>query len=146
MHSTDPMIALREFASNSGRFKGFKASVKRQPMQSMWVFTIDVGLAIKASNSDKIKKWSDLTGKKFYTGPLPFDTRLHLETAMAAVGVKHIYMQVDLSTAGSQLDSGSIDAMVVYYAGGVVPAPWLAKPRSRLIGPGSIRARTSSPR
>ena len=29
---------------------------------------------------------------------------------MAAVGVKHIYTQVDLSTAGSQLESGAIDA------------------------------------
>ena len=119
--------ALREFASDSGRFKGFKASMKRQPVQSMWIFTLDVGLAIKASNADKIKKWGDLTGKKVFTGPLPFDTRLHLENAMAAAGVKHNYVQVDLSTAGSQLDSGSIDAMIVYYTGGVVPAPWLSQ-------------------
>jgi len=91
------------------------------------MFTIDVGLAIKASNADKIKKWGDLTGKKVYTGPLPFDTRLHLETAMAAVGAKHNYVQVDLSTAGSQLDAGSIDAMIVYYTGGGVPAPWLSQ-------------------
>ena len=67
------------------------------------------------------------TGKKVFTGPLPFDTRLHLENAMAAVGVKHIYTQVDLSTAGSQLQSGAIDAMIVYYTGGVVPAPWLSQ-------------------
>jgi uncharacterized protein len=119
--------ALREFASDSGRFKGFKASVKRQPVQSMWIFTLDVGLAIKASNAGTIKKWGDLTGKKVFTGPLPFDTRLHLENAMAAAGVKHIYTQVDLSTAGSQLQSGSIDAMIVYYTGGVVPAPWLSQ-------------------
>ena len=52
--------ALREFASDAGRFKGFKASIKRQPVQSMWMFTLDVGLAIKASNADKIKKWADL--------------------------------------------------------------------------------------
>jgi len=119
--------SLREFAADSGRFKGFKASVQRQPVQSMWVFTLDVGLAIKASNADKIKKWSDLTGKKVFTGPLPFDTRLHLETALAAVGAKHIYTQVDLSNAGSQLNSGTIDAMIVYYTGGVVPAPWLTE-------------------
>jgi len=119
--------ALREYASDTGRFKGFKANVKRQPVQSMWMFTIECGLAIKATSADKIKSWSDLTGKKVYTGPLPFDTRLHLENALAAVGVKHIYMQVDLSTAGSQLDAGSIDAMIVYYAGGVVPAPWLTQ-------------------
>jgi uncharacterized protein len=119
--------SLREFASDSGRFKGFKASMQRQPVQSMWIFTLGCGLAIKASNRDKIKKWADLTGKKVYTGPLPFDTRLHLENAMAALGVKHIYDQVDLSTAGSQLDAGSIEAMIVYYTGGVVPAPWLSQ-------------------
>ena len=119
--------ALRELAADIGRFKGFKANIKRQPVQSMWLYTIDVGLAIKATNRDKIKKWTDLTGKKVYTGPLPFDTRLHLETAMAAAGVKHIYTQVDLSTVGSQLDAGSIDATIVYYGGGAVPAPWLSQ-------------------
>jgi uncharacterized protein len=119
--------SLREFAADSGRFKGFKASVQRQPVQSMWIFTLDVGLAIKASNAEKIRTWSDLTGKKVFTGPLPFDTRLHLENALAAVGAKHIYTQVDLSNAGSQLNSGTIDAMIVYYTGGVVPAPWLTE-------------------
>ncbi len=119
--------SMREFASDTGRFKGFSKNVKREPVQSMWTFTIDSGLAIKASNADKIKKWEDLSGKRVYTGPLPFDTRLHLENAMAAIGVKHIYTQVDLSTAGSQLDAGSIDAMIVYFTGGVVPAPWLTQ-------------------
>ncbi len=125
MYASDD--ALQEFAADSGRFKGFKASMKRPPVQSLWTYTLDVGVAIKASNADKIKKWIDLTGKKVYTGPLPFDTRLHLENALATVGAKHIYTQVDLSTAGSQLDSGSIEAMIVYYTGGVVPAPWLSQ-------------------
>ena len=43
MYASDD--ALREFAADSGRFKGFKATMKRQPVQSMWVFTLDVGLA-----------------------------------------------------------------------------------------------------
>ena len=119
--------ALKEFASDAGRFKGFKAQVKRQPVQSMWVFTIDCGIGIKASNRDKIKKWGDLTGRKVYTGPLPFDTRLHLENALAALGVKHNYTQVDLATVGSQLDSGTIEATIAYYGGGAVPAPWLSQ-------------------
>jgi uncharacterized protein len=125
MYASDD--ALREYVSDTGRFKGFKATQKRVPVQSMWLYTLDVGLAIKASNADKIKKWSDLSGKKVFTGPLPFDTRLHLETAMAAVGAKHNYTQVDLSNAGSQLQSGTIEAMIVYYTGGVVPAPWLTE-------------------
>jgi TRAP transporter TAXI family solute receptor len=119
--------ALREYVADTGRFKGFKANVKRQPVQSLWLYTLDVGLAIKASNADKIKKWGDLTGKKVFTGPLPFDTRLHLENAMADVGAKHVYTQVDLSNAGSQLNSGGIEGMIVYFTGGVVPAPWLTE-------------------
>ena len=120
-------VALKELADDSGRFKGFKSHTRVQPVQSFWCYTIDVGLAINASNRDKIKTWKDLTGKEVYTGPLPFDTRLHLEDAMAAVGAKHIYKQVDLSTAGSQLNSGSIDAMIMYAAGGITPPPWLAE-------------------
>jgi TRAP-type uncharacterized transport system substrate-binding protein len=104
-------IALEEFATDSGRFKGFKEKMKRPPVQSFWAYTIEVGLAIKASNQDKIKKWGDLTGRKVYTGPLPFDTRLKLERALA----------------GSQLESGSIEGMIIYTAGETQPAPWITE-------------------
>jgi uncharacterized protein len=120
-------VALREFATDSQRFKGFKANAKRLPVQSLWCYTLDVGLAIKASNRDKIKRWSDLAGKEVYTGPLPFDTRKHLENALHALGIEHLYKQVDLSTAGSQLNSGSIMAMIIYAAGGVTPPPWISE-------------------
>ena len=139
--------ALREYASDTGRFKGFKATQKRQPVQSMWIFTLDTGLAIKASNADKIKKWGDLTGKKVYTGPLPFDTRLHLENALAALGVKHIYnagRPVDRRLAAAvRLDRGHDRLLHRRRRAGTVAQP---KPRSRSIGRVSIRARTSAPR
>ena len=120
-------VALKELATDSGRFKGFKSHVKHQPIQSFWCYTLDVGLAIRSSDRDKIKKWSDLTGKTVYTGPLPFDTRKHLENAMAVVGAKHVYRQVDLATAGSQLNSGSLDAIIIYAAGGKTPPPWISE-------------------
>lgn len=120
-------VALKEFAADNGRFKGFKSHVKIEPIQSFWCYTLDVGIAIKASDLGTIKSWGDLTGKPVYTGPLPFDTRLHLENAMKAAGVKHIYKQVDLSTAGSQLQSGSIKGMLIYAAGGKTPAPWISE-------------------
>jgi hypothetical protein len=120
-------VALKELATDSGRFKGFKAHVEHQPIQSLWCYTLDVGLAIKSSDRDTIKRWEDLSGKPVYTGPLPFDTRKYLENAMAAVGVHHVYRQLDLSTVGSQLSSGSIKAMIIYVAGGETPPPWLAE-------------------
>ena len=62
-------------------------------------------------NKDKIKKWGDLAGKRVFTGPLPFDTRAQTERGLDALGVKFNYVQVDLATVGSQLESGAIDAM-----------------------------------
>jgi uncharacterized protein len=120
-------VALRELQANTGRFEGFKANVKYPPIQSFWCYTLDDGLGIKASDRKTIKKWTDLSGKVVYTGPLPFDTRKYLEEAMAAVGVHHIYQQVDLSTVGSQLDAGSIKGMIIYAAGGQTPPPWLSE-------------------
>jgi TRAP-type uncharacterized transport system substrate-binding protein len=46
---------------------------------------------------------------------------------LKALGVKHIYKAVDLKTAGSQLASDRIKAMIIYAAGGEVPTPWLAE-------------------
>lgn len=120
-------VAMKELKDDTGRFKGFKSHVKHQPIQSLWCYTLDVGLAIKASDRNTIKTWEDLSGKPVYTGPLPFDTRKHLENAMAAVGVHHIYRQIDLSSVGSQLNNGSIKAMIIYAAGGKTPPPWLAQ-------------------
>ena len=120
-------VALHEFATDTERFKGFKEKVKTTPVQSFWAYTLDVGVAIKDTDAGSIKNWGDLTGKDVFTGPLPFDTRKQLENALKALGVKHIYKAVDMKTAGSQLDSGRIKAMIVYAAGGQTPAPWISE-------------------
>ncbi len=120
-------VAFHELASDSGRFKGFKAQMKRQPIQSFWSNTIEVSVAVLARNKDKYKKWADLSGKRVFTGPLPFDVRVHLERGLAAVGVKFTYVQVDLSTVGSQLESGQIDAMIIYTGSESAPPPWLSE-------------------
>ena len=120
-------IAFHEFATDTNRFKGFKDKVKRQPMQSFWSNTIEVSLAVHARNKDKIKKWRDLAGKRVFTGPLPFDVRAQIERGLNALGVKFTYVQVDLSTVGSQLESGAIDAMLIYTGSESAPPPWLAE-------------------
>lgn len=125
MYGSD--IGFHELATDTNRFKGFKSRVKRQPMQSFWSNTIEVALAVHSRNKDKYKKWGDLNGKRIFTGPLPFDVRAHLERAMAAVDLKFTYVQIDLAAAGSQLESGAIDAMNIYTGGESAPPPWLAE-------------------
>ena len=126
-------VAFHELATDSNRFKGFKARMKRQPVQSFWSNTIEVGLAVHARNKDKIKSWGDLAGKRVFTGPLPFDTRAQTERGLAAVGVKFTYVQVDLATVGSQLESGALDAMSDLYG--------LGKRAAAVAGRGIARRR-----
>src|SRR3546814_4231835 len=51
----------------------FKENMKRQPVQSMWVFTVEVGTAIRSGDKDKMKGWGDLNGKRIFTGPRPWE-------------------------------------------------------------------------
>jgi len=120
-------IAFYELANDVNRFKGFKASMKRQPVQSFWVFTVEVGSAIHARDQGKLKNWRDLSGKAVFTGPLPWDVRAHLERAYGVLGVKHQYRQVDLSAAGSLLQGGGIDSFIVYTNAEATTAPWITE-------------------
>lgn len=120
-------IGFYEYAKDINRFKGFKASVKRPLVQSMWTYTIEVGTAVHSRDKGKFKGWSDLNGKAIFTGLLPWDVRAHLERAYGALGVKHQYRQVDLSAAGSLLQSGGLEAFIIYTAGETAPASWITE-------------------
>jgi TRAP transporter TAXI family solute receptor len=120
-------IAFYEMANDIKRFKGFKASMKRQPLQSFWVYTTDMGLAVHARDKGKYKGWNDLGGKALFTGMPPWDTRAQLERAFEALGMKYTYRQVDLSAAGSLLQSGGIDGFSLYTTGHAAVPPWIAE-------------------
>ncbi|HYH42138.1 MAG TPA: TAXI family TRAP transporter solute-binding subunit [Burkholderiales bacterium] len=120
-------IAFYEFANDTNRFKGFKSSMKRMPVQSFWSFTVEVGTGVHARNKGKMKSWADLSGKPIFTGPLPWDVRAHLERAYGALGVKHQYRQVDLSATGSLLQSGGLEGFIIYTNGEAAAPPWIAE-------------------
>jgi len=120
-------IGFYEYANDINRFRGFKASVKRPLVQSLWTYTIEVGTAVHSRDKGKFKGWSDLNGKAIFTGLLPWDVRAHLERAYGALGVRHQYRQVDLSAAGSLLQSGGLEAFIIYTAGESAPASWITE-------------------
>jgi len=120
-------IAFYELANDIKRFKGFKTSMKRQPVQSMWTFTVEMGVAIHARDRGKMKSWKDLEGKALFTGNPPWDTRAQLERIFEALGVKYQYRQVDLSAAGSLLESGRIDGFGLYSNGEASTPPWIVE-------------------
>jgi hypothetical protein len=118
-------IAFYELAHDINRFKGFKAQMKRQPVQSFWLYTVEVGAGIHARDRDKIRQWRDLSGQPVFTGPLPWDVRAHLERAFGVLGVKHRYVNVDLATVGSALEKGDIKGFITYTNAEATPPPWI---------------------
>jgi len=118
-------IAFYELANDVNRFKGFKAHIKRYPVQSFWTFSVEVGVGILAKDKGKYKQWRDLSGQPVFTGPLPWDVRAHLERAFKALGINHVYREMDLSSVGSQLEAGNIKAFNTYTNSEATTAPWI---------------------
>jgi uncharacterized protein len=120
-------IAFFELAHDIERFEGFQEEMAREPVQSFWAFTMEVGLAIHERDRDQFQEWRDLAGEPVFTGPAPWDTRAQGERSMDTVGVGHDYVEVDLGVAGSSLEEGSISAFLVYSTGQAATAPWIAE-------------------
>lgn len=120
-------IAFNELAADSGRFQGFRDRMDREPVQSFWAYTMEVGLAVRADEHANYSGWSDLGGSPVFTGPAPWDVRAQLERAMNTLDVGHEYRELDLGLAGSSLAQGTIDAFIAYTAGESSPAPWVTE-------------------
>ncbi len=118
-------IAFYEYARDIERFEGFQADVVREPVQTFWAYPMEVGLAVRATDSDKYNEWRDLAGENVFTGPAPWDVRMNLERAMAILEVNHNYTEQDLGMVSSALDAGHIEAFIVYTAAEASVAPWI---------------------
>jgi uncharacterized protein len=120
-------IAFYELANDIHRFKGFKPNIKRQPLQSFWAYTMEVGVGIHTKDVGNFKQWRDLSGQRMFTGPLPWDVRAALERGLQELGVKHEYVEVDLATVGSLVDAGRLKGFIAYTSAEATPAPWIVE-------------------
>lgn len=120
-------VAFYELANDIRRFKGFKPNMKRQPVQSLWTFTVEVGLAIHDRDKDKYEGWGSLAGETLFTGPRPWDTRAQMERGLETLGVDFKYIEVDISAAGALLDQGNFAAFTVYSNAEAATAPWITQ-------------------
>lgn len=117
-------ISFRELYAFKGRFEGFKPEAKRMPLQTLWVFTIDNGIAVPKDKADQYKCWRDLNGKRIFTLPLGWDTGTALRLGLDTLGIKYEHVELDLDAVATALKRGDIDATGIYITGGRSIAPW----------------------
>ena len=120
-------VGFYELANDINRFEGFKKKMKREPVQSFWTFTIEMGVGIHARNIGKVTRWGDLNGQRVFTGPRPWDTRAQLERAFKALGIEHEYIEVSVKTAGSLLEQDRFVGFGVYTNAESSTAPWITE-------------------
>ncbi len=116
-------ISLEEMYTGTGRFKDFKP--ERYPYQTIWVYTLEIGIAVPKDKADQFKCWKDLDGKKIFTLPLLWDVGTALRKALDALGIKYEHVELDLDAVATALKRGDIVATGVYTsAGGRGLAGW----------------------
>ena len=120
-------VAFYELANNINRFKGFREKMKREPVQSFWTFTLEIGVGIHARDMQTITRWGDLDGVRVFTGPRSWDTRAQLERAFKVLGINHEYMEVGVKEAGSLLQQGRFVALGVYSSAESATSPWITE-------------------
>lgn len=118
-------VAFYELANGINRFEGFREKMEREPVQSFWTFTIEMGVGIHARDMGKVTRWGDLDGVRVFTGPRPWDTRAQLERAFKVLGINHDYIEVSVKEAGSLLEQGRFVALGVYTNAEASTAPWI---------------------
>ena len=116
-------VSLLEMYTSTGRFEGFQA--QRLPLQTMWVYTIEIGLAVPAEKAGQYQCWSDLDGARIFTLPLAWDVGVALRSALDALGINYEHVELDLEAVATSLERGDIEAIGVYTtAGGRGLAGW----------------------
>jgi len=116
-------VSLVEMYTGTGRFEGFEA--QRLPLQTMWVYTLEIGIAVPADKADRYKCWSDLDGAKIFTLPLAWDVGVALRNALDALGINYEHVELDLDAVATALQRGDVVATGIYTsAGGRGLAAW----------------------
>ena len=118
-------ISFHEVARDSGRLRGYSDASQRPILQTLWVYSMEVGLAVPANRAEQHPDWQSFQDQTLFTGPAAWDVRAQLDRTLSGLDIGYRYREVDLGLAASNLARGSLDGMIVYTAGERQPPAWL---------------------
>ncbi|MEM4488395.1 MAG: TAXI family TRAP transporter solute-binding subunit [Desulfurococcaceae archaeon] len=107
--------SFTELYTLTGRFAGFQP--QRYPLQTFWVFTNEVTIAIHQRNLGKYKCWADLNGTKMFTGPMGWDVGVALRTALSLLNISYEHIELDWAMLADALERGTVEATILYTNG-----------------------------
>jgi TRAP transporter TAXI family solute receptor len=110
-----------------GAFKGFRPYVKKMPVLTMAMYTLDVFFLIPASAKDQYHSWSDLRGKPVFLTPAGWAVHIQAQQLLEALNISVNHIEISTSNVAEALKAGTIVAFAGYTSsGGISLAPWIS--------------------
>ena len=120
---------LYTWGGEFGGFAGLEREAKKLPVQTLWLYTVETFLLVKAEDADKYKCWRDLEGKSVFLAPKGFGVHRNMLRALKAVGVNvnHVEMTLSGGIVAEALEKGTIAAAVSWTIGTEILPPYGAE-------------------
>ena len=103
---------------------GLEREAKKLPVQSVWLYTMETFLLIRAEDAGKYRCWKDLEGKDVFLTPKGFGNHLNILRALRAAGVNVNHVEISFGAVADSLSRGTIVATALYTTGTLVLPPW----------------------
>jgi TRAP-type uncharacterized transport system substrate-binding protein len=124
MFAAEP--GFKKLYSFTKPFKGFESKVKKMPVQSLWLFTMETHILTLPKNKDKYRTWEDLDGKKIFMTPAGYMNHINMYRAMRDIcGLSITHVEIAGAKVADALRAGTIDATAAYTTAAVSLASWL---------------------
>jgi TRAP-type uncharacterized transport system substrate-binding protein len=125
-YSADVILKdLYTWGAMFGMFTGLESVAKKLPVQSVWLYTIESFIVVRAEDADKYKCWKDLEGKNVFLTPKGFGVHMSILESLRAVGVNinHVELSLAGTVVADALKKETIVATTLYTGSGGLSLP-----------------------
>ena len=110
-----------------GAFEDFRPSVKKMPVLTVAVYTLDVFFLIPATLKEQYHSWSDLNGKPVFLAPAGWAVHIQARWLLEALNISVNHVEISTGTVAEAVKAGTVVAFVGYTSsGGLALPPWLS--------------------
>jgi TRAP-type uncharacterized transport system substrate-binding protein len=110
-----------------GAFKDFRPSVKKMPVLTVAVYTLEVFFLIPATLKEQYHSWSDLKGKSVFLAPAGWAVHIQARWLLEALNISVNHVEISTGAVAEAVKAGTIVAFIGYTSsGGLALPPWLS--------------------
>jgi uncharacterized protein len=117
-------VGMGELYDGEGGFKNYKPG-KGMLVHTWYAYPMETFMAVPSGKAGQFKCWKDFSGKPVFYTTAGFMNWLNMQRVFKTLGYEFKHVQIDPSTQGDALQSGTIVGAAAYTtAGASLPSYW----------------------